>query len=270
MDPESRKYTAFISELGCFIWLVMPMGLRNSCATFQRLMDKVLKDYIGVFVFVYLDDLIVFSQSVEEHRRHLYLIFLRLLEYKLSIKLPKCVFGVTKINFLGHVISEGVIEPDRNNVQSLSEKSKPQTIKQLQSFLGLANYYRKFIQNFALMAAPLSKMCGQDRIEWDEISDKAFDDLREVLTQEKVLALPNFDHEFELCTDACNTGIETVLQQTIDGITRPIAYYSKHLNATMQRYSTSEKELLAIVYAVEHFHYYLYGRRFLIWPIINH
>jgi hypothetical protein len=198
----------------------------------------------------------------EQHDYHLKLINEQLKKYNLKVKLPKCEFGVEKIDFIGHVISHGLMEPDKRNAQNLADKPKPKTEKEIRSFLGLANYYRNFIKNFAQIAQPLYDLLSdtKDKV-WDGYCDQAYEDLKCMLTGETVLTLPNFDHPFELCTDACDTGIGAVLQQTIDGATRPVGYFSKHLNPTMQKYSTPEKELLAIFLAVEHFHYYFYGNK---------
>jgi hypothetical protein len=268
MSPESRKYTVFACEFGLYEYLVMPMGLTNAPATFQRLMNEVLKDLIGIFCAVYLDDIIVFSHSLQDHVRHVNMIIERLATYALKVKLSKCELVKTDIEFLGHTISQGYISPNQHNTRAIKEKPRPTSIKDVQSFVSLASYYKKFIKNFAKIAKPLYECTSREQFEWSTKCETAFITLQEALTTNKVLALSDFSKPFKLETDACDYGVGAVLSQSIDGVERPIEYFSQHLSGAELNYSTSEKELYAIVLGVEYFKFYLYDKRFEV--ITNH
>ena len=269
MRQECSKLTAFTCEWGLFEYVVMPMGLTNAPATFQRAMNQVLRKFIeSGFVVVYLDDILIHSESLIEHLKHIELVVNELKKYQLSVKLKKCEVAKQEITFLGHVISNGSIKPDQSKCEALYKYKRPQTLTQLQSFLGLAQYYRKFIENFAKIAAPLYRLTTKEEaankkeLNWDEACEIAYTTLRNYLTRDKILMLPDLKKKFVLETDVSNTGVGAVLSQEKDGVLRPIAYYSKPLNKAQRNYSTTEKELLAIVLAIEHFHQYLYGQLF--------
>ena len=161
MHPESIKYTTFISEFGKFEYLAMPMGLKNAGSTFQRMMDKVLEGLIGETCFVYLDDIIIFSEDVETHEERVKQVLERLKINGLQIKLKKCEFIVPSIRFLGHIISHGQVEKSKHLVEAIATAELPKTMRQLRGFMGLANYYRKFIKNFAKTALPLNKLLNK-------------------------------------------------------------------------------------------------------------
>ena len=266
MNENSRKYTAFSCEFGFFEWAAMPMGLKNAGASFQREMDELLKEYSGKFCDVYLDDIIIYSKSVEEHQNHLRIVFEKIRNASLKIKLKKCKFFETKIEYLGYVIENGTIRPSPTKTESLFKFEKPKTIKRVLAFLGLASYYRRFINDFATIASPLYRATtNTSKLEWNEDCEKSFETLRKVLTEtDQVLRLPNFDLPFKLETDASDFGIGAVLSQQFDNenIWRPVAYYAKHMSKAERNYGTSEKELLAVVKSIENFKQYLYGREF--------
>lgn len=191
------------------------------------------------------------------------LIIDRLREHNLCVKVSKCKIAKTKIEFLSHVVSNGTVSPSPGKVQAIYQFDIPTNIKQVQSFLGLASYYRKFITNFSSIASPLIRCTMKNKtFEWNLECQSAFDRLRIILTSNNILTLPDFNKPFRLETDACNYGIGAVLSQEVDGHFKPIAYYSRHLSRREQNYSTSERELLAIVFAVEHFRQFLYGTDF--------
>ena len=262
---ESQKYTTFISEMGNYECIVMPMGLKNACATFQRLMDKVLDGLIGVTCFCYIDDIIVFSENIEEHMERVKHVADRLAEYNLRLKMKKCVIMVETIEFLGHEISFNSIRQSAKKVEAIAEAEPPKTVKQLRSFLGMAGYYRRFIKDFGSIAAPLFSATSSESkfIEWTPEMEEAFEVLKIRLTStDNVLILPNFDKPFIVETDASDFGIGSALLQETDTIERPVAYFSKHLNKAEMNYSAREKEMLAIVRSLEHFSLYLYGKPF--------
>jgi hypothetical protein len=263
MDPESRKYTAFSCDYGFFEYNTMPMGLTNACATFQRLMNKVLEGYIGIFCFVYLDDIIIFSINEEIHFSDVKNIVLRLKENNLKIKTSKCKIAQNRIEYLTHEICDGVISPGKKKTEALFNFKQPKNVKQVQSFLGLGSYYRKFIPNFSTIASPLIKSTEKGKeFRWTEDCQTAFDELRTIVCSERVLILPDFDNEFRLEADASNVGVGAVISQQVKSSWKPIAYFSKHLSKVERNYSTSEKELLAIVLSMEYFKQFLYGRHF--------
>ena len=262
LEEKSKRYTAFGCECGFFEFNVLAMGLTNACETFQRMMSNVLQELIGVCCFVYLDDVIVYSASVDEHVYHLRQVAERLRNANLKVKVKKCKFLQAKIKFLSHIIERGTIKPNPDKVASLREFKTPTTTTEAQSFMGLANYYHKFIPNFATLASPIFLVYARTPLEWNDECQQAFEQLRNALTSETVLILPNFDLPFLVETDASNYGVGGVLSQAVSDGVRPVAYFSKHLNAAQRRYSTSERELLAIVLTLEHFRQFLYGQQF--------
>ena len=266
LSERSRKYTAFASEAGFHQFRVLPMGLTNACATFQRLMDKVLGELVSKICFVYLDDVIIFSENLEDHLKHVKLIVERLEKANLKIKLEKCEFAVSKIEYLSHIIEKGAITPNPKKVAHVRDMKPPKTIRKLKGFLGYASYYRKYIKNFSSIASPLIRATIRTKVvKWTEECQNAFDELKRILTSELVLQLPDFSKPFKLDTDACDYGVGASLEQPIiEGCkeSKPVAYFSKHLSETQQRYSTTERELLAIVLACEHFRQMLYGVKF--------
>ncbi|CAF1052565.1 unnamed protein product [Brachionus calyciflorus] len=269
LSRSSRKLTAFSCEWGLFEYTVMPMGLTNAPATFQRTMNEVLKECIEAgYVLVFLDDILIHSLTLEEHLMHVEKVLEKLKAYNFKLKPKKCDLVKEEVKFLGHIISYGRIKPDPEKIEALMRYTKPSNLNQVLAFLGLAQYYRKFVKDFSKIAAPLyflttKEGCDRDgSIKWDENCDVSFNALRTALTSSSFLILPDLNQPFRLDTDACNTGIGAVLSQDQNGESRPAAYFSKGLNKAQKNYSTSEKELLAIVLAIEHFHQYLYGRPF--------
>ena len=266
MHPESIKYTTFISEFGKFEYLAMPMGLKNAGSTFQRMMDKVLEGLIGETCFVYLDDIIIFSEDVETHEERVKQVLERLKTNGLQIKLKKCEFIVPSIRFLGHIISHGQVEKSKHLVEAIATAELPKTMRQLRGFMGLANYYRKFIKNFAKIALPLNKLLNNvdKAVLLTDDAIKAFETLKQELTNmDNILSLPNFDLTFILETDASDYCIGAALMQKIEGKECPIAFYSRSMTVAEKNYDTSKKELLAIVKAVN-ISNSIYGKEFII------
>jgi hypothetical protein len=207
---------------------------------------------------VYPDDVICFSETLEQHKIDVENILKRFRQYNLKIKPSKCKFARTKIEYLSHIIENGTIRPNPAKASAVSESKRPKTVKQVQAFLGLVSYYRKFIKNCSSTVTRLIKLTEKKAIfNWTENCEQSFQTLKNYLVSENVLALPDFSKEFVVEADASQIGVGAVLSQKIDRHYRPIAYFSKHLNKTEQNYSTS-----AIVLAVEHFKEYLYGREF--------
>ena len=191
--------TTCVTRYGAYEFLVMPFGLTNAPATFCNLMNDVLFEYIDAFVVVYLDDIVIYSQSLREHEKHMSLVFQRLRENRLFVKKEKCEFAQRKITFLGHKISEGLIKMDENKVRAIREWSEPSKLKELRSFLGLANYYRRFIKGYSKMVAPLTDLLKKDQVwQWNLECQAAFDELKGAISSELVLRLPNLQLPFEV------------------------------------------------------------------------
>jgi hypothetical protein len=239
----------------------------NGCSTFQRIMTKVLEGHIGIRCFVYLDDVICWSEKDENHINDVKAIIDRLRQYKLKIKLSKCKFARRKIEYLSHIITNGTLSPNPEKVAAVSQYKRPTTVKQLQSFLGLISYYRKFIKNCSTIASPLIKLTEKTTdFIWTNDCEISFQTHKHFLTSnDHVLALPDFNKLFVIEFDASKYGIGGVLSQKQGRHFKPIAYFSKHLTKTERNYSTSEREMLAVVLSVEHFKQYVYGQAFTVY-----
>lgn len=262
INEKDIPKTAFSVEGGHYEFLRMPFGLKTAPATFQRLMNNVLGDYINKICLVYLDDIIIFSTSLQEHLESITKIFQRLKEVNLKIQLDKSEFMKRETSFLGHVVTESGIKPNPDKISCVQKFPLPTTQKQIKQFLGLAGYYRKFIKDYSKIARPITKYLKKDaRIDVKDPDYKeSFETLKKLLTNSPVLAYPDFNKKFVLQTDASNFAVGAVLSQ--DG--HPICFASRTLNDHEQNYSTIEKELLAIVWATQQLRPYLFGRRFLI------
>src|SRR5271165_6278440 len=263
---EDRPKTAFRTRYGHYEFNVMPFGLTNAPATFQTLMNDIFRDLLDVCVIVYLDDILVYSKNKEDHEQHLRQVLQRLKDNQLYAKLTKCSFFASSIEYLGHIADGEGLRPNPRLVQALMDFPCPKTLKELQSFLGLANYYRKFISNFSQIALPLtdatrnSTQSNLRPIEWTKSMQAAFDELKKALTSAPCLALPNPDGEFEVTTDASEDAkaVGAVLMQN----SHPVAYESKKLNSHQLNYSVHDKEMCAIMHALERWRPFLLGRHF--------
>lgn len=266
MSKESRSLTAFSTPMGHYEWTRMPMGLKSSSHTFQRLMNAVLTGLNGNEAFVYLDDIVIYGYSLENHAKRLKRVLQRLREHNLKLQPEKCKFFCKEVIYLGHKITEKGIFPDPDKFEAIKNFPYPQKPKDIKSFLGMVGYYRKFVPNFAELAKPLTSLLKKEvKFAWSQECEVAFQTLKEKLISEPILQYPDFQKEFFLTTDASGKAIGAVLsQKDNDGNDLPIAYASRTLLDAETRYSTTERELLAIVWGVEHFNIYLYGRKFTI------
>ncbi|XP_015953413.1 uncharacterized protein LOC107477848 [Arachis duranensis] len=260
VTPEDRHKTAFRTYQGLYEWLVMPFGLTNAPVTFQHLMNDVFRPHLRKFVLVFFDDILVYSSSWALHLQHLEMVLQILQRECLFAKLSKCLFGMAEIDYLGHTISGNGVHMEQAKVKAVSEWQQPQNLKQLREFLGLTGYYCRFIKGYATLAAPLTDLLKKDAFLWSTQASAAFQRLKDAITSQPVLALPNFELPFELETDASGIGIGAILKQ---GKHR-IAYFSKKLSATMQQQSAYVREFYAIIEAVAKFRHYLLGRHFII------
>ena len=264
VDPEDQDKTAFCTPNGLFEFKVMPFGLCNAPATFQRLMDMVLAGVQWSSCLVYLDDVIIVGKTFKEHLKNLREVFNRLRSAGLKLKPSKCDFCCKQVEFLGHSVSEDGVRTDPTKTEKVAQWPVPKTKREVQQFLGLANYYRRFVKDFAAVAKPLHRLTEKNcKFTWANDCQTAFEELRHRLVTSPILAFPDYTREFTLDTDASDTGIGAVLSQVQpDGTERVVAYASRTLTKPERRYCVTRRELLAVVTFIHHFRQYLLGRRF--------
>ncbi|UYV79514.1 hypothetical protein LAZ67_17002951, partial [Cordylochernes scorpioides] len=263
VDEHDREKTAFITPDGLYEFRVMPFGLCNAPATFERMMDTVLKGLKWNICLCYLDDIVVYGPSFEEHIKRLEVVLECLQQAGLNVNNEKCLFGSRQLKILGHVVNENGIHPDPEKVEAILKFPSPKSIPDVRSFLGLCSYYRRFVENFSCKAKPLNDLLKNDaKFCWNKEQENAFEILKEALTSEPVLGHFIEDAETHIHTDASGYGIGAVLIQIQGGAERPIAYASRTLTKAEKNYSTTEKELLAVVWATSKFRPYLFGRNF--------
>lgn len=265
LKEEDKPKTAFSTDSHHFEFSRMPFGLKNAPSTFSLLMSTVLSGLIGKICFVYLDDIVIFSSTVSEHIERLKQVFDRLKQHNLLLQPDKCNFLQEEIQYLGHVINREGVKPDPAKVECVQKFPQPKNAKDIKSFLGLAGYYRRFIPQFAKIAKPLNSLLKKDEIfEWKTPQNEAFTKIKEIITSEPILQFPDFSKEFILTTDASMIALGAVLSQGEIGKDKPIAFASRTLNKSEKNYSTTDREILACVWATAHFRPYLYGRKFTI------
>ena len=265
MRAEDKVKTAFTSTAGSFQFIRMPFGLVNSGATYNRMMRRLLDGQAQVDSFV--DDVLVHTANWEEHLVVLGQAFHRIRDAHLTVKPSKCAFGYDTIDFVGHRVGQSVLQALPDKVEKILKVEVPQTKKQVRAFLGLAGYYRKFVPDYAAIAVPLTdltKKGAQNQVVWSDVLQRSFEALKRCLSTAPVLQLPDWDKTFIVRTDASNRGLGAVLLQDVEGEPRPVAYISRKLLKREENYSAIEKECLGIVWAVERFQPYLYGREFVL------
>ena len=265
LAEQDREKTAFCVPDGLFEFKVLPFGLNNAPATFQRLMDLLLSGLKWNTCLVHLDDVIIYGRTFEEHLFRLKEVFERFREAGLKLKLSKCSFCQTQVHFLGHVFSTEGISTDPNKTNVVASWPTPTCCKDVQKFLGLANYYRRFVPRFAAIAKPLHRLTEKTaKFKWSHQCEQAFKELKQRLTSAPILTLPDFSKQFVLDTDASDVGIGGVLsQKKADGSECVIGYASRVLSKPEQRYCVTRKELLAAVSFIKHFRPYLLGKQFI-------
>ena len=267
MHSSSQEKTAFVTPHGLYEFRVMPFGLKNAPGVFQRLMQQVVSSLNSGsgpdFVSVYLDDILVFSKNLNEHLEHLRLVIQRLVEVGLKLKPSKCKFAQHELEYLGHVVSREGLRTNPNLTEAVVDFPRPQSVRDVRRFLGLASYYRRFILHFAKIARPLHKLtCKDTRFDWSPECQIAFQELKQRLSSVPVLAYPNFDAQFVLETDASIKGLGAVLSQAQEGGNlHPVGYASRALSPSEVHYGITDLETLAVVWAISHFSHYLYGNR---------
>ena len=263
ISPEDTHKTAFRTRYGHFEFKVLSFGLVNAPATFTTLMNNVFHDLLDDCVIVYLDDILVYSRTKEEHLGHLRKVLGLLRANKLYAKQEKCEFLKTEITYLGHVIGPLGISMDPEKIKAIRDWPPPKNVKELQSFLGLANYYRKFMKDFAKTTTPLNNLLKKDfKYSWSNTENDAFLKLKETLTSAPVLKIADPDAKYTVATDASDFAIGAVLTQKEGECDYPIAFESRKLSPAETNYATHEKELLAIVHALKKWRTYLEGNQF--------
>lgn len=263
IDEQDREKTAFSSSYGHYQYKRCPFGLKTLPGFFQSLLNGILTGLQGIKCFVYIDDVVIFSSSLEEHVERITEIFQRFREANLKLNPQKCHFFKKEILYLGHKCSMDGVKPDLRLVKAVQDFSIPKNLKSLQSFLGLANYYRQFIQDFARKAGPLytllkgtTSASNRKEIDWTETCSNAFETLKQALVTSPILAYPDFDKDFNVTCDASMEGLGAVLEQD----KKVIAYASRTLLDTEKRWSATELELNAVVFGLRTFKPYVLGR----------
>lgn len=265
LSETSKHKTAFQTPKGLFQFKVMAFGLVSAPATFSRLMRKLLKGMVDLDNF--LDDILVYSMFWADHLQVLRQLLLRLRDANLTARPSKCFFGFPKLECLGHMVSDGRLEPHPDKIKAIEDAPRPATKRQVKSFLGLIGFYRRFVPNFSHVAAALTDLTkkGQpNKVKWGDAQECAFRSLKRALISNPILKLPDFSASFTLQTDASEAGIGAVLLQNENGLKMPISYASRKLKQSEKAYSVIEKECLAIVWAIQKFSRYLYGKEFLL------
>ena len=261
--PEDIYKTAFRTRYGHFEFTVVPFGLCNAPATFMRLMNSILHPYLDKFVVVFLDDILIYSRNLKEHEEHLRLVLQQLRKHQLYAKVSKCDFFRKQLEYLGHDVSAQGIKVSPSKIEAVREWPTPTSVRQVRSFVGLANFYRKFIKGFSAIAKPLTELTKKDiPFQWGAEQTKAMNELKKALCTAPVLLLPDLAKPFVVHTDASSFALGGVLQQDKGHGLQPIAYESRKLNNAERRYSAYERELLAVLHACTTWRHYLFGRHF--------
>eukprot|EP00873_Tetraselmis_striata_P043672 jgi/Tetstr1/463936/TSEL_008741.t1 len=266
-ELRTDQSTEWTEELKESLWSLRTssrslLTCHRSATGFHTMMNRVLSPYLGKFCVVYLDDVLIYSKTAQEHLEHIRLVLRELQRHHLHIKLSKCSFGRTSVEFLGHIVEAGQIKMDPRKVEAVQQGPVPKTVKDVQGFLGLAGYYRKFIHNFAAIAAPLHDLTkNQPEFVWTPRADAAFRALKDVMVRAPVLSIPDTsaDARYTLYTDASGFAVGAVLLQDQGSGLRPVAYHARKMNKHEVHYPVHEQELLAVRDALIKFRCYLDG-----------
>jgi hypothetical protein len=265
IDEESRCKTAFVTHAGLYEFNVVSFGLSNAPALFQRTMETLLHNINYRYALVYIDDILVFSETFEDHLKHLSEVFDRLRSAGLTLKPSKCFFARKEVPYLGFILSKDGLQPDPGKVKVVEGHPVPNSKTQVRSFLGICNYYRKFIRHFADIASPLNHLTKKDvPFVWSDGCQEAFLTLKKALVSAPILRFPDFNSPFILQCDASDLGVGCVLAQNIADKEHVIAYAGRGFNKAEGNNSASERELLAVIFAIKKLRPYLFGTKFFV------
>ena len=263
VHPDDVPKTAFRTRYGHFEFLVLPFGLTNAPATFMHLMHSIFREHLDTFVIIFLDDILVYSRTLEEHKKHVRKTLEILRNNKLYAKVTKCSFFQQEVDYLGHVVGINGVKPDPAKIKAIKEWKQPKNVKEIRSFLGLAGYYRRFIQDFARIATPLTNLTRKKTpYQWTSSEDAAFNELKTKLTEAPVLKTADPNRDYTVTCDGSDTAVGAVLSQVYDSGDHPVAFESRKMNTAEVNYPTHERELLAVIHALRTWRHYLEGRKF--------
>ncbi|KAD4179279.1 hypothetical protein E3N88_27870 [Mikania micrantha] len=257
---DDIEKTAFRTHSCHYEFQVMPFGLTNAPSTFQATMNDLFRPFLRQFVLVFFDDILVYSKTMEQHYQHLLSILELLSNHQFYAKLTKCCFGQHQVHFLGHLISEEGVQVDQERISAIQSWPLPSNVREVRGFLGLTGYYRRFVRNYGIIARPLTNLTKKDGFKWNEEATVAFEKLKNILMTAPVLKLPNFAQPFIVECDASSEGVGAILIQD----NHPVAYFSKGFSINYKLKSAYDRELLALVLAVQKWSHYLLGRYFFI------
>ncbi|KAL0536183.1 hypothetical protein IC582_025122 [Cucumis melo] len=258
IKDEDVPKTAFHSRYGHYEFIVMSFGLTNAPAVFMDLMNRVFREFLDTFVIVFIDDILIYSKTEAEHEEHLRLVLQTLRENKLYAKFSKCEFWLKQVSFLGHVVSKAGVSVDPAKIEAVTGWTRPSTVSEVRSFLGLAGYYRRFVENFSRIATPLTQLTRKGApFVWSKACEDSFQTLKQKLVTAPVLTVPDGSGSFVIYSDASKKGLGCVLMQQ----GKVVAYASRQLKSHEQNYPTHDLELAAVVFALKIWRHYLYGEK---------
>ena len=269
LHPEDREKTSFLTRHGSFQFKRMPMGISNAPSSFQRLMNMALGRLIGPSCLCYLDDIIVYGTSFQDHLENLDKVFNAIRSANLRFQLSKCCLGYTTVKFLGVIVTPIGLRPDPDKVRTLKEMPNPATVKQVRSFLGLASYYRRFIKDFAAIAAPLYKLtCIDEPFDWNEDQQVAKDALIRALTSVPILVVFDPDKPVYLHCDASRVGLGCIMSHSPNSDYEVVGYFSRSLNKAEKNYTATEIEMLAVIFSIKKTRHYIFQQHFTV--VVDH
>ncbi|KAL0551627.1 hypothetical protein IC582_010716 [Cucumis melo] len=258
IKDEDVPKTAFRSRYGHYEFIVMSFGLTNAPAVFMDLMNRVFREFLDTFVIVFIDDILIYSKTKAEHEEHLRMVLQTLRDNKLYAKFSKCEFWLKQVSFLGHVVSKAGVSVDPAKIEAVTGWTRPSTVSEVRSFLGLAGYYRRFVENFSRIATPLTQLTRKGApFVWSKACEDSFQTLKQKLVTAPVLTVPDGSGSFAIYSDASKKGLGCVLMQQ----GKVVAYASRQLKSHEQNYPTHDLELAAVVFALKIWRHYLYGEK---------